>query len=117
MPYEARQKDPLLMKLKIDLDNAFMEMYHNKTKKNEDEPPPQIKVEFSNFPRTEHRYFGETSLVNNERNSDTSIRLPGSASPLYISTIYETDSKTINESPKRTSIAGAFNSDLNKIPS
>ena len=65
MPYEARQKDPLLMKLKIDLDNAFMEMYHNKTKKNEDEPPPQIKVEFSNFPRTEHRYFGETSLVNN----------------------------------------------------
>ena len=65
MPYEARQKDSLLMKLKIDIDNAFMEMYHNKTRKKEDDPPPKITVQYSNFPRTEHRYFGETSLVNN----------------------------------------------------
>ena len=65
MPYEPRQKDALLMKLKIDIDNAFMEMYHNKTRKEEDDPPPKITVQYSNFPRTEHRYFGETSLVNN----------------------------------------------------
>ena len=68
MPYEARQKDPLLMKLKIDIDNAYIELYHNKTKKNSlnnDEEAPKITVEYSNFPRTEHRYFGETSLVNN----------------------------------------------------
>ena len=65
MPYEPRKKDALLMKLKIDIDNAFMEMYHNKTRKEEDDPPPKITVQYSNFPRTEHRYFGETSLVNN----------------------------------------------------
>ena len=65
MPYEALQKDSLLMKLKIDIDNAFMEMYHNKTRKKKDDPPPKIAVEYSNFPRTEHRFFGETSLVNN----------------------------------------------------
>ena len=65
MPYEARQKDARLMKLKIDIDNAYLEIYHNKINKNKNEPPPQIKVEYSNFPRTEHRYFGETSMVNN----------------------------------------------------
>ena len=65
MPYEARQKDPRLMKLKIDIDNAYLELYHNKTNKIKNDVPPKIKVEYSNFPRTEHRYFGETSMVNN----------------------------------------------------
>ena len=68
MPYEARQKDPRLMKLKIDIDNAYLEIYHNNTnkkKKIKNDPPPKIKVEYSNYPRTEHRYFGETSMVNN----------------------------------------------------
>ena len=65
MPYEARQKDPRLMKLKIDIDNAYLDIYHKKTNKNKNEPPPEIKVEYSNYPRTEHRYFGETSMVNN----------------------------------------------------
>ena len=67
MPYEARQKDPRLMKLKIDIDNAYLDLYHNKTNKNknENDTAPEIKVEYSNYPRTEHRYFGETSMVNN----------------------------------------------------
>jgi hypothetical protein len=65
MPYEARQKDPRLMKLKIDIDNAYLEIYHNKSNKNKDDFAPKIKVEYSNYPRTEHRYFGETSMVNN----------------------------------------------------
>ena len=53
------------MKLKIDIDNAYLELYHNKTKTKENDPPPKIKVDYTNFPRTEHRYFGETSMVNN----------------------------------------------------
>ena len=65
MPYEPYKKDPLLMKLKIDIDNAYLEIYHNKTKTKENDPPPKIKVDYTNFPRTEHRYFGETSMVNN----------------------------------------------------
>ena len=67
MPYEARQKDPRLMKLKIDIDNAYLDLYHNKTNKNKNKNDiaPEIKVEYSNYPRTEHRYFGETSMVNN----------------------------------------------------
>ena len=67
MPYEARQKDPRLMKLKIDIDNAYLDLYHKKTNKNknENDTAPEIKVEYSNYPRTEHRYFGETSMVNN----------------------------------------------------
>ena len=68
MPYEARQKDQNLMKLKLDIDNAYIQMYHNKMKKNKNDIndiAPEIKVEYSNFPRTEHRYFGETNMVNN----------------------------------------------------
>ena len=65
MPYEPRKKDGLLMKLKLDIDNAFIEIYHNKTKKTEDDPPPKISVQYSHYPRTEHRYFGQSSIVNN----------------------------------------------------
>ena len=67
MPYTPRQKDPQLMKLKLDIDNAYLEIFHkNKTKKeNDDSEPPKINVEYANYPQTEHRFFGETSVVNN----------------------------------------------------
>ena len=61
MPYEARQKDPRLMKLKLDIDNAYLEIFHNNT----ETEPPKINLEYSNYPRTEHRFFAETSVVNN----------------------------------------------------
>ena len=61
MPYEPRQKDPKLMKLKLDIDNAYLEIFHNNTKTD----PPKINVEYANYPQTEHRFFGETSVVNN----------------------------------------------------
>lgn len=72
MPYVPRQKDPKLMKLKLDIDNAFLEIFHNKTKnkaqngniKDESEAP-KIDVDYSTYPQTEHRFFGETSVVNN----------------------------------------------------
>ena len=35
MPYLQRQKDPKLMKLKIDIDNAYLELFHNKSKETE----------------------------------------------------------------------------------
>ena len=61
MPYEARQKDPRIMKLKLDIDNAYLEIFHN----NNETEPPKINLEYSNYPRTEHRFFAETSVVNN----------------------------------------------------
>ena len=61
MPYEPRQKDPKLMKLKLDIDNAYLEIFHNDSKTD----PPKINIEYSNYPSTEHRYFGGTSVVNN----------------------------------------------------
>ena len=66
MPYEPRLKDPKLMKLKLDIDNAYLEIFHNITKKeNDDSAPPKIQIEYANYPRTEHRYFAGTSIVNN----------------------------------------------------
>jgi len=68
MPYVPRQKDPKLMKLKLDIDNAFLEIFHNKTKnenKNNESEAPKIDIVYSTYPQTEHRFFGETSVVNN----------------------------------------------------
>ena len=72
MPYVPRQKDPKLMKLKLDIDNAYLEIFHNKTKNQnqnkdikDDSEPPKIDVVYSTYPQTEHRFFGETSVVNN----------------------------------------------------
>ena len=66
MPYEPRLKDPKLMKLKLDIDNAFLEIFHNNSKaKNDDLDPPKIQLEYANYPQTEHRFFAETSIVNN----------------------------------------------------
>ena len=45
MPYEPRQKDPKLMKLKLDIDNAYLEIFHNDSKTD----PPKINIEYSNF--------------------------------------------------------------------
>ena len=61
MPYEPLQKDPKLMKLKLDIDNAYLRLFHNDNKTE----APKINVEYSNYPRTEHRFFAETSVVNN----------------------------------------------------
>ncbi len=63
MPYLQRQKDPKLMKLKIDIDNAYLELFHNKSK--ETGEVPKIQVDYKNFPNTEHRFFDGTNLINN----------------------------------------------------
>ena len=66
MPYLQRQKDPKLMKLKLDIDNAYLEIFHSNSKgKNDNSEAPKINVEYANYPQTEHRFFGETSVVNN----------------------------------------------------
>ena len=66
MPYIPRQKDPKLMKLKLDIDNGYLELLHQKkNSKNDDSQAPKINVEYSNYPQTEHRFFGETKIVNN----------------------------------------------------
>ena len=63
MPYEPRKKDPRLMKLKIDIDNAYLEIFHNNSKAEGE--PPKIQMNYSDYPTTENRFFGETSVVNN----------------------------------------------------
>ena len=63
MPYLQRQKDPKLMKLKIDIDNAYLELFHNKS--NQTGEVPKIQVDYKNFPNTEHRFFDGTNLINN----------------------------------------------------
>ena len=63
MPYEPRKKDPNLMKLKLDIDNAYLKIFHRNSK--DEGEAPKINIEYSNYPRTEHRFFGETSVVNN----------------------------------------------------
>ena len=63
MPYEPRKKNPLLMKLKLDIDNAYIKRYHDMIQDKSE--IPKINITYSNYPRTEHRYFAETSMVNN----------------------------------------------------
>ena len=63
MPYEPRKKDPKLMKLKLDIDNAYLEYVHNKSEAEGE--APKINVEYSDYPITESRYFAGTSVVNN----------------------------------------------------
>ena len=63
MPYEPRKKDPSLMKLKLDIDNAYLKIFHRNSKREGE--PPKINIEYSSFPITEHRFFDGTSVVNN----------------------------------------------------
>ena len=63
MPYVPKKKNPELMKLKLDIDNAYLEIFHNNSKAEGE--PPKIQVNFSDYPAIEHRYFGDTNFVNN----------------------------------------------------
>lgn len=61
-PYTARQKSPYLMKLKLDIDNAFLKYLHKADSSNE---TPEIKLEYSDFPSTQSRFMENVSIVNN----------------------------------------------------
>ena len=61
-PYTARQKSPYIMKLKLDIDNAYLKLL-NELYSNHD--IPEIKLEYSDFPSTESRFMENASIVNN----------------------------------------------------
>ena len=63
MPYEPRHKDPKLIKLKTDLDNAYLELFHNNSKAEGE--AAKIYIDYSDYPKAIHRFFDGTDFVNN----------------------------------------------------
>ena len=63
MPYVPLKKDPKIIKLKLDIDNAYLEMLNNQT--NSTSTPPKINFTYADYPVTENRFFENYNVVNN----------------------------------------------------
>jgi hypothetical protein len=53
-------KDPKLSKLKLDMDNAFLEFYSNKTGRVK---PPEIKLDLESYPSIQNRFLEKADVV------------------------------------------------------
>ena len=63
MPYVPLKKDPKIIKLKLDIDNAFLEILNSQYKNYE--TTPKIDFTYADYPQTENRFFENYNVVNN----------------------------------------------------
>lgn len=56
-------EDAKLSKLKLDLDNAFMEFYHNKSANNATMASPKISLEMSSYPIVTNRMLEKADVI------------------------------------------------------
>jgi hypothetical protein len=59
---EPHQTDPVLLKLKLDMDNAYLELYSRKNNK----PVMNITTQIQAFPTTRFRFFSKGSVLSSQ---------------------------------------------------